>query len=63
MITPYFRKHSRVVTWNLLEDMALVEPENSPEFQVLLAEKGWNEILKRRRFLQCIPIFEQEIRI
>ena len=50
-----------VITWNLLEDMALVEPDNSPEFQVLLAEKGYSEIIKRRKFLQCIPIYEQEI--
>ena len=31
-IRPYFRKSGKVVTWNLLEDMALVEPDNSPEF-------------------------------
>ena len=47
--------------WKELEDMALTEPEDSAEFKVLLAEKGWSEICKRRHFLQCIPIYEREI--
>ena len=50
-----------VMRWKELEDMALTEPEDSAEFQVLLAEKGWNAICKRRHFLQCIPIYEREI--
>ena len=32
MIRPYFRKSGRFVAWNLLEDMALVEPDSSPDF-------------------------------
>jgi len=32
MIRPYFKKSGRFVAWNLLEDMALVEPDSSPEF-------------------------------
>lgn len=27
-------------TWNVLEDLALAKPEESPEFMVLLQEKG-----------------------
>ena len=50
-----------VMRWRELEDMALTEPEDSAEFQVLLAEKGWKAILDRRHFLQCIPIYEREI--
>ena len=61
-VRQFYENRRPVLTWNVLEDMALVEPEKSPEFQVLLAEKGWAEILKRRKFLQCIPIYEQEIR-
>ena len=37
-----------VVRWGVLEDMALTEPEDSAEFKVLLAEKGWPAIVKRR---------------
>ena len=50
-----------VAKWSELEDMALTEPEDSAEFQVLLADKGWPAILKRRNFLHCIPIYEREI--
>ena len=50
-----------VMAWSVLEDMALTEPDNSAEFQVLLAEKGWKAILERRQFLQCIPIYEREM--
>lgn len=35
-------------TWNVLEDLALAKPEESPEFMVLLQEKGWKEIAERR---------------
>jgi hypothetical protein len=34
----------QVVLWDALEDMALKKPEDSPEFAVLLEEKGFNEI-------------------
>lgn len=49
-----------VVTWSALEDMALTEPDTSDEFKVLLLEKGWQEIVHRRNFLQVKPIFEQK---
>ena len=51
-----------VVTWNPLEDMALTEPETSQEFQVLISEKGWHEIVARRTFLQCEPVHVKQIR-
>lgn len=37
-----------VVMWNYLEDLALAKPDNSLEFQVLLQEKGLEEIQSRR---------------
>lgn len=37
-------KEVGVVTWNNLEDLALKKPEDSPEFQVLIATKGPLEI-------------------
>lgn len=43
------------VTWTELEDLALAKPEESPEFQILLSEKGWKEIAKRRSFLGATP--------
>jgi len=45
-------------TWNVLEDLALAKPEESPEFMVLLQEKGWKEIAERRSFLKAKPVFE-----
>ena len=49
-----------VTMWSKLEDMALMEPDTSPEFQTLLQEKGWAEITTRRVFLQVCPVFEEE---
>ena len=44
-----------VVTWSYLEDLALKKPEDSPEFQVLIATKGLEEIKVRRDFLGATP--------
>lgn len=44
-----------VVTWSYLEDLALKKPEDSPEFQVLIATKGLDEIKVRRDFLGATP--------
>lgn len=44
-----------VVTWSYLEDLALACPDDSPEFTVLLSEKGLPEILERRAFLSAEP--------
>ena len=52
-----------VTLWTPLEDMALTEPDTSLEFQVLLQEKGWQEIVSRRNFLKAKPIFDQEISV
>ena len=52
--------HKKVVTWTPLEDMALTEPDNSLEFQTLLQEKGWQEIVHRRSFLDVMPVFDLE---
>ena len=49
------------ITWSALEDMALTEPDTSVEFQVLLQEKGWVEIVNRRNFLKVRPVFEREV--
>ena len=49
-----------VTVWNALEDLALMEPDTSVEFQVLLEEKGWVEIVNRRNFLAVKPVFEEE---
>lgn len=49
-----------VVTWSTLEDLALAKPDDSPEFQVLLNEKGWNEIYVRRQFLAATPEFVED---
>jgi DUF971 family protein len=35
---------SGIITWNYLEDLALEKPDDSPEFKVLLAIKGKEEI-------------------
>lgn len=52
-IVPYFSNPA--IGWNELEDLALAKPEESPEFQILLSEKGWHEIEKRRHFLSATP--------
>lgn len=46
-----------VVTWTFLEDLALKKSEESPEFQVLIATKGLDEIHVRREFLSATPQF------
>lgn len=51
-----------VVEWNYLEDMALTKPDDSPEFQVLLHTKGFDEIKIRRDFLQATPVISEEIK-
>ena len=48
---------SGIVTWSFLEDLALMKPEDSPEFQVLMAAKGLEEIEVRRNFLDAKPNF------
>ena len=48
-----------VVTWTYLEDLALKKPEDSAEFQVLIATKGLEEIQVRRDFLCATPQFQQ----
>lgn len=50
-----------VIEWNYLEDLALEKPEDSPEFQVLLQTKGWEEIKLRRDFLQATPVINEEV--
>lgn len=37
-------KECGVIIWTVLEDLALKKPEESPEFQVLIATKGLDEI-------------------
>lgn len=51
---------SSVVTWSFLEDLALKKPEDSPEFQVLIATKGLEEIQIRRGFLGATPKFQAQ---
>jgi DUF971 family protein len=46
-----------VITWTFLEDLALKKSEDSPEFQVLIATKGLDEIQVRRDFLGATPQF------
>lgn len=48
---------SGIVMWSFLEDLALMKPEDSPEFQVLIAAKGLEEIEIRREFLDAKPKF------
>ena len=48
-----------VITWSFLEDLALKKPEDSPEFQVLVATKGLEEIHVRREFLSATPQFSK----
>jgi len=50
----------KVITWSALEDLALLEPETSVEYQVLLQEKGWLEIKSRRAFLSAREVFAEE---
>jgi len=45
----------RSIGWSEIEDLALAKPEDSPEFKILLAEKGWASITARRKFLQATP--------
>ena len=59
-ISLYYEGAKVVSTWSALEDMALMEPDTSVEYQVLLQEKGWKEISDRKKFLAVRPIFEQE---
>ena len=58
-LSNYFKGH-KVTTWTALEDMALMEPDTSIEYQVLLQEKGWKEINNRKQFLAVRPVFGQE---
>jgi len=51
----YLEGKTNVVTWNMLEDLALAKPDDSPEFIVLLQEKGIKEISMRRNFLKASP--------
>ena len=54
-------KGLKVPMWTPLEDMALMEPDNSMEYLTLLQEKGWFEISNRKNFLKVQPVIEQEI--
>lgn len=45
----------KVVLWNVMEDLALMKPDDSVEFQVLLNSKGFKEILFRRQFMKAYP--------
>lgn len=49
-----------VILWNYLEDLALQKPDDSLEFSVLLQEKGYVEIVKRREFLKVNPKYAPE---
>jgi predicted nuclease with TOPRIM domain len=48
-----------VIEWTFLEDLALTKPDDSPEFQVLLQSKGWEEIMIRREFLHATPVVNE----
>ena len=52
----YLENKASVVEWNYLEDLALEKAEESPEFQILLQTKGFEEIKIRREFLQAEPV-------
>ena len=56
----YLEGKPNVAVWNALEDMALAKPEDSPEFIILLQEKGLKEISMRRNFLGTTPQWVQE---
>ena len=45
----------KVILWNVMEDLALLKPDDSVEFQVLLNSKGHKEILLRRQFMKAYP--------
>ena len=49
-----------VIEWTYLEDLALAKTDDSPEFQVLLHTKGWEEILIRREFLLATPVITED---
>ena len=49
-----------VIIWEMLDDLALAKPEDSPEYMVLMQEKGLKEISIRRNFLDATPEFIQE---
>ena len=53
------RRTAMPTVWSTLEDMALMEPDTSPEYITLLQEKGWMEISNRKKFLQVRPVLEQ----
>lgn len=55
----FLNKKGNVIMWNYLEDLALQKPDDSLEFSVLLEEKGWEEIQKRRNFLQARAVIEK----
>lgn len=52
---------SGIITWNYLEDLALEKTDDSPEFKVLLAIKGKEEIKVRRDFLGVKPYYIDKI--
>ena len=56
-VTKYF--NNPAIGWSEIEDLALAKPEDSPEFQILLSEKGWKEIDKRRNFLKATPLLSE----
>jgi len=62
MVKELLMNKKNVITWNSLEDMALMKPDNSPEFQTLLQEKGWQEISLRRKFLAAEPVFSAQLK-
>lgn len=55
----YLSGKDAVVLWDVLEDLALQKPDDSPEFAVLLESKGWEEIQTRRAFLKTNPRYAQ----
>ena len=58
MLSQAILNENGIVTWSYLEDLALKKPEDSPEFQVLLQQKGIEEIDMRRQFLGAQPQFK-----
>jgi hypothetical protein len=56
----YLENKPGVIEWTYLEDLALAKPDDSPEFQVLLMTKGWDEIITRREFLQATPVLSDD---
>ena len=43
---------SNTVQWTLLEDLAAQDDKNSEPFKHIAAQKGMNEVVKRRKFLE-----------